>query len=243
MFSSHENETQPLSSSGGTSFGALESALCYLIASKRAGGTSDESRTEFSASFSALIDWAQSSLFLRQESEFPIFGIPPVAFGQEHEAWYDEKTGRWFKATYPSKFGLSWGSDSATPLEYIQRLMLQNDFFGDDIHLEAVVQCGDRIRILTSQSHVQGEAANYAEIQKWFLSLGYQRLEIGSRIAWYHLERNILVADAHEGNVIKDTSGELLPIDLNVVVPEGKMLEEIRTMIVVEPDWPADPWV
>jgi hypothetical protein len=105
------------------------------------------------------------------------------------------------------------------------------------VHLEAIVQCGSRIRIITSQPHIHGEPASYAEIQKWFLSLGFQKLEIGGRVAWYHLERNILVADAHEGNVIKDASGELLPIDLNVVTPEGNMLIEVRLLIVIEPDW------
>jgi hypothetical protein len=237
MVNPYGNETEPLSESGGTSFGPLEAALCHLVASKRTGGPGYESGKEFSATFSALIDWAQACSFVRPKSDFPIFYRPPDAYGQEHEAWFHENAGRWLKATYPNKFGLSWGCDgSATPLEYFSRLDLQNSFFGDDIHLEAIVQCGSHIRVLTSQPHIPGEAATYAEIERWFLAWGFRKVEIGGSIAWYAIIDNLLIADAHEGNVIKTAEGVLLPIDLNIFRPEGAMLAEIQAMLTVDPD-------
>ena len=244
MFNPNENETEPLPSSGGTSFGPLIAAHSFLVSSKRAGGARYAGGSEFSAAFACLVEWAQTNALIRQATEFPFLEREPDGDGDEHEAWYDEKVGLWYKATYPNQFGLSWVRDgSACALEYLQRLVFQNDYFGDSIHLEAVVQVGDRIRVLTSQPHIQGEAATPEEIQNWFLSLGFQRVEMGERIAWYHLELNLLVADAHEGNVLRSETGKLFPIDLNIMRPEGEALTEIRQHIQVEPDWDEEAWL
>ena len=240
MVNGHErDETHPLPSGGAPSFDPLESAISHLAASKRAGGPGYEGRKEFTASFSALIDWAQDRSFVKPKSDFPIFYRSPDAFGQEHEVWYHENLGRWLKATYPNKFGISWkGEASATPLEYFTRLDLQNNYFGDDVFLEAIVQCDAQIRVLTSQPHISGEAASYAEIQWWFRELGFQRLEIGGSVAWYSVLNNLLIADAHEGNLIRVLEGILVPIDLNILRPEGEMLTEIQSRLLVEPDHP-----
>ncbi len=92
---------------------------------------------------------------------------PRTAFGQEHECWFDEELGRWWKATYANRFGLAWGRDgSATAEEYLTRLVLQNKWFGDGIELEALINCDRKLRVLTSQPHIVGEPAEYDEIQQ-----------------------------------------------------------------------------
>jgi hypothetical protein len=73
MFSPDENETEPLPSSGSTSFDPLISALSHLIASERTGNSRHEGRTKFAASFAALVEWAEDRLLIRQESDFPSF--------------------------------------------------------------------------------------------------------------------------------------------------------------------------
>jgi hypothetical protein len=45
--------------------------------------------------------------------------------------------------------------------------------------------------------------------------------------AWYHSAKNLLVADAHEGNIIRDRNNVLIPIDLNIIQPEGELLNMV----------------
>src|SRR5262249_22320043 len=152
--------------------------------------------------------------------KYDFFSRRPDGHGDEHQAWFDESSGRWFKATYENRFGLAWGRDrTATPHEYIRRLMLQNEDFGDDIQLVALVNCAGKLRILTSQPHISGDPASYELIQFWFQSLNYLRIEHECRIAWYHRADNLLISDAHEGNVIQTAAGALVPIDLNILHP------------------------
>jgi hypothetical protein len=112
---------------------------------------------------------------------------------------------------------------------------LQNRYFGDDIRLVGLVNAGEKLRILISQPHVAGEPARYEEIQAWFEFLGFARLEVEGSIAWYLETENLLVADAHEGNVIRSRSltdaTVLLPIDLNLVQPNGQLLTGIKRML------------
>jgi hypothetical protein len=207
----------------------LESAARYIARGPGASAAGDGGGEAFSASISALLDWGLENKLIRPEEDFPFFNRSPDGHGDEHEAWFNQDANRWFKATYPDRFGLAWGRDgSATVYEYLQRLILQNAYFGDDIRLEALVNCRGRLRVLTSQPHIAGDPAEYREIEKWFLEAGFLRFEHSSRVAWYLKQVNLLVADAHEGNVIRSVSGRLIPIDLNIVKPAGALLEWAR---------------
>jgi hypothetical protein len=203
---------------------ALESAARHLAGGTGPGRSYDASRQEFSASFRAPVEWGQSTGRIRLESDFAFFDRPPDGFGDEHEAWFDEPANRWFKATYRDRFGLAWGRNgSATPGQYLTRLLLQNRYFSDDIELVTLLNSSGHLRVLTSQRHIAGEPATAQEIQAWFLAMGFKRLESAGRVAWYESGENLLVADAHEGNVIKTASGVLVPIDLNLVQPSGDL--------------------
>jgi hypothetical protein len=48
---------------------------------------------------------------------------------------------------------------SATAREYPTRLILQNEYFGDDIRLIALVNAGGKLRILISQRHIAEKPA------------------------------------------------------------------------------------
>ena len=206
----------------------LESAESYVAGSPNTGKPGDGSEQAFPASFRALLEWGESHQLIRQEEDFPFFKRAPDGHGDEHEAWFDEASNRWFKATYHNKFGLAWGRlDSATCREYLTRLLLQNRYFGDDIQLVALVNCGNRLRIVTSKPHIKGGPASYDPIVNWFQNLGFVRVVYGNRIAWYRQGENLLVADAHEGNVLLSETGVLVPIDLNVIQPSGELLSWI----------------
>jgi len=232
MNDSHEHETEPPASGGQASSSPLISALSHLRASSRTSGAGDGSGQSFSASFAALLDWGDAQGFLKQESDFPFLTESPTAQGHEHQAWYDPKSNRWFKATYDNKFGLAWGRDgTATPIEYLERLRLQNVCFGDDVHLEALINCKGKLRVLTSQPNINGEPAPAELIKQWFEVLGFQRIEAGGSVAWYDEGTNLLIADAHEGNVIITEDSILVPIDLNITEPGEDMKREILLLI------------
>lgn len=95
----------------------------------------------------------------------------------------------------------------------------------------ALVNCNGWLRILTSQPHISGEPATGEEIRKWFIDLGFAYLESEGRIAWYRTQENILVADAHEGNIIKSANTVLVPIDLNLIQPQDELLEWVRNAL------------
>lgn len=226
----HEFDTPTQGGDGQIALPALESAEGYVASSTTAGRTGDGCSaalsTSFNESFATLLSWGEANNLIRPEDEFPFFQRHADGYGDEHQAWFDEPSNRWFKATYTNKFGLAWGhTGSATPGEYLTRLVLQNQYFGDDIHLVALVNAGGKLRVLTSQPHVAGEAASLGEIQMWFQGLGFKRLESNNCIAWYRKADNLLVADAHEGNVLRTPSGVLLAIDLNIIKPTGDMLQ------------------
>jgi len=128
---------------------------------------------------------------------------------------------------------------TATAREYLSRLVLQNIFSQDDICFEALINSRSHLRVLTSQPHIAGEHAAAGEIKQWFLSLGFVRLETGGRIAWYRERENLLVADAHEGNVIKTAGGDLVPIDLNLIQPTGEMRAGVIANL--KPETPETP--
>lgn len=231
MYNGNSGGSIPVNDVACSESDALGAAEGYVAASADAGRTCNESREKFSATFEALCRWGEENGLIRPIADFKFFGRRPDGYGDEHQAWFDEQLGRWFKATYENRFGLAWGRrGTATVREYLTRLILQNKYFGDDIHLVSLINVGGKLRVLTSQPHIAGDPAAYAEIQEWFRFLGFIRVEIGGSIAWYLRSENLLVADAHEGNVIKVSvrttgAGVLVPIDLNLIQPNGYLLE------------------
>ncbi len=212
---------------------ALESAQSHVARSPGTSCPGCVGCKAFSLAFGALLEWAEARELIHPESLFPICLRPPDASGNEHEVWFDDQTNRWFKSTYHNEFGLAWGREgTATALEYLTRLVLQNKYFRDDILLVALLNSGEQLRVLTSQPHISGESATIVEIQQWFESLGFIRLVCDDRIAWYRKPENLLVADAHEGNIIKTQTADLVPIDLNIVQPNGQMLQWVLNQCV-----------
>ena len=181
-----EHVAQSQSNDQNITSGALESAESHVARSADASDPRDGSGKEFSVAFEAFVAWGEAHDLIRPQDDFAFFLRPTDGHGDEHEAWFDEESTRWFKATYHNRFGLAWGRDgTATVGEYLTRLVLQNIYFGDDIQLVALVNSENKLRVLTSQPHIAGEPARYDEIQRWFYKLGFCRLETAGRIAWY----------------------------------------------------------
>jgi hypothetical protein len=157
-----------------------------------------------------LVEWAASSGRLTRKVGFPEF-----AQGGEHGVFFAKAQRRYFKITLPNKhlgYGIALGSFSrgATPAEYLDRWLLQNRLFNDDIQLERIVENGGIPRIVISQPSLTGTHPDQVLIDDLMVGGGYRRLGEG---AFYDAESGLLVFDLMPRNVIQTPNGELCPID------------------------------
>lgn len=173
-------------------------------------------------------------------------GLPPkvVRGGQEHEVFHDEPSDRYFKLTRDGVFGLSPGIElalvsssqdprrfhlwEASPLEYLERLHLQNQLVPGLNSLEGViVQPDGDMAIVTSQPRFDLVPVTTAEIDAWFASLGFTKI---TGAAYYRVADNLGIFDAHEKNLVR--AGEVLvPFDVIPCHPDGGFLEFIEATL------------
>lgn len=107
----------------------------------------------------------------------------------------------------------------ALPSEYLARLALSNDLFGDDVRLEGIAREVGELVVFTSQPTIVGEAARPDEIiafmeKRWLRRIGGEALGHAGALSFYRDLDQVAVFDAHPANVLKDDAGRILPIDL-----------------------------
>lgn len=130
------------------------------------------------------------------------------------------------KATYPGRYGFTVidanGQPTLThalPGEYLNRLMLANETFDDDIRLEGVTRETDGLVILTSQPTVVGTACNREEMIAYFEARHFALIpdfSAGHRgsLSFYRDLDQMAAFDAHPANLLRDRDGIILPIDV-----------------------------
>lgn len=205
---------------------ALESAARQLRASPHPAGTSPARGREILRGRQErdLLAWAQESGRLIEPASY-LARIEDA--GEEHRVWLDVPSQRYFKATHAGRFGfavvaLPDGSlelTGGTPLEYVERLLLQNSLFGDSIRLEGIVRENGGTVVLTSQPNIEGNEITSDEMltfmsRLWFQPLRGLSLGRPGALAFYRDLDEIAAFDAHPGNFVKDENGIVLPIDL-----------------------------
>lgn len=234
----HIHETMPdetgglSDQSGGDAESALESAARHLRASPRPAGAVAAREREILRGRQTrdLVAWAREQGCLIQPAEYSALLEPG---GEEHRVWVDERRQFYFKATHPGRFGFSVIADAAyepllvaaTPLEYLERLLLQNSVFGDEVRLTGAAEETGGIVILTSQPNVTGDAVSAVEITEfmsrlWFRPLRGLSLGNPGALAFYRDLDEIAAFDAHPANFVKDQQSNVLPIDLILVRAE-----------------------
>jgi len=153
-----------------------------------------------------------------------------VKFEQgEHQGFYDQTSNRWFKITLANRAGLildvrnalagvagNLESRPATPIEYLERIRLANEKFADDIRFLGVIDAPDGWRLVTSQAHLTGSAPTEDEVMQFFR---WRRFRMVNEKTYYRAMDNLLVGDAHTGNLKKDRSGEIIPFDVLICEP------------------------
>ncbi len=158
--------------------------------------------------------------------------------GEEHRVYDASPT--YFKATYPGRCGFTVvagpvypGLAEALPGEYLERLRLGNEYFGDDVRLEGVTREGGRLVILTSQPTVVGDAAEPKEIIAFMRArrlLLLDGIAAGHRgaLSFYRELDNLAVFDAHPANVLRDENGVILPIDLILLTAGDELAAQLE---------------
>jgi hypothetical protein len=209
-----------------------ESAADFVRRSEAAMRASGEGVGSQRAQRTALIDWARGLGKIVPFSYVEQF--VRVSEGAEHVVFHDPERGRAVKATHVNRFGHSVTAEgkSASPLEYLERLALQNTLFGDDIRIEGVACDEAQMEIVTTQPWIvashQHPSPSQTEIDAYFSNLGFCKAELVADVPlFYHRELGILVADAHDRNILRNESGELVPIDLVIGRPGVDLLRRI----------------
>lgn len=205
---------------------SLESAASFLEACLHADG-GDESRFPEGELDGFQWRWLQEWA-IRERCIVPPELIPDREGGREHDVTFLEASGSWLKFTKPGQSGYTVDCSTgiplflpALPLDYLRRLLLQNELFGDRILLRGIQPTASGPRIVITQPDVQGEAPEFEEIDAILTrSFGFRLLDIppmGFYKAHSFLHGDIGIFDAHPANFVKSKDGTLLPIDLILV--------------------------
>jgi hypothetical protein len=156
--------------------------------------------------------------------------------GQEHRVWYDEAACRYRKVTHAGRYGWTAMMDfrynkktqEDEPYVGMERLILQNLAFGDDISLEGLAIEAEGLAIITSQRFIEGDPPQPSEILRVMKALDYERIpgipaNCEDCFSFYHRVEKIAAFDAHTGNYLKAPNGVIISIDLVMVRADQSM--------------------
>jgi hypothetical protein len=214
------------------SAGALTDAAAFVRRGVCADGTivgKDGSFDLRERQWAGLIAWADAD-----GKNLPLaFPAPEREGGREHDVSVDEGSGRWIKYTKRSASGftVSWAEDgrpylhNAYPLDYLQRLIWQNEILGDDIHLIGLWQeQAHQWRIVTTQPGLQGSRATLNDLTAAFVAAGFVLLPwrgIGYKDSLSFRFEGFDLWDVHPANVLLSPEGLPLPLDVIVTRSPG----------------------
>jgi hypothetical protein len=108
--------------------------------------------------------------------------------------------------------------EPALPLEYLERIMLQNEIFADRVSFVGVAGNRSNPRIVTRQPHIRGDAATPDEIIRLMTNeLGFRQLparfSVGYVDSLAFVREDIAVFDLRPANVVRTENGLIVPID------------------------------
>lgn len=149
--------------------------------------------------------------------------------GREHDVRYEPDTGLWWKYTKPNMAGytVSWTEGqpwlhNALPLEYLERMIWQNELFGDDVRLVGLWNLpAHDWSIITTQPHVEGRQATLEELEVSFVDTGFEILPwrgLGYAESLSVRKDGFDVWDIHPANVLLSDSGLPVPFDVMITL-------------------------
>ncbi len=173
----------------------------------------------YDESFRRLVCWAE-------EKGCFFEGLQPLKDGgREHDLTFIEESRTWLKFTKPAAAGyvvsFDFGApalEPALPLEYLERLLLQNEIFADQVSFVGVAGDRRRPRIVTRQPHIRGDDATPEEIiflmtEELGFSLLSERFSVGYADSLAFIREDLAVFDLRPANVVRTEEGLIVPID------------------------------
>lgn len=160
--------------------------------------------------------------------------IPEAQGGVEHDVTFDSTTGTVLKFTKPDRSAYAVDFElgtprmgRATPLDYLDRLAMQNEIFADTLRFVGIASNTDGKRIITRQNTVRGRPARWEEIVKLMEDLGFTKLRhnhgIGYEDSYAFVRDDSAVFDMRPANVFVTDEGDIVPVDcIPVKLPAGK---------------------
>ena len=210
---------------------ATQSALDFLRESLGAmppGGGSR--RWRFQREATLLQEWAQ--LHVCCLSEVFLQDFRAVSSGAEHEVFFDQSHQRAIKVTRGGSFGHSMVGEgqSALPSEYLQRVIHHNEILGDNILLLGIFSGEGNPRVVTSQPWItekeNAQEITESDVDEYFKNLGFRKSPLGEVPAFFNVELELMVLDANLKNILRDSSGDLFPIDVVIGKPSPQLLQK-----------------
>jgi hypothetical protein len=148
---------------------------------------------------------------------------------------FDYETSTILKFTKPGKAAYVVNFDLGTPrmvpampLEYMERLMLQNEIFRDNLRFVGIGGDDGARQIITRQNIVTGKPARWEDIIQLMVDdLGFIKLRhnhgIGYDDSYAFVSDDFAVFDMRPANVFVTESGVIVPVDcIPVRFPPGK---------------------
>lgn len=214
-------------------------------------------RERFDFERDVIIRWARDSGCLLSEEGY-LSRI--TGGGAEHAVFFDAGKQVYVKIT--RGFGMTVGTNfhigrrtqkylgipfvrQATPIEYLERIVLFNELFGDDIRVTGVL-ADPTPAIVTTQPVIRGRDARPDEIESFMAGLDFEPIEevvVGRRdsASFFRPSDGIAAFDAHGENVIAGADG-VAPIDL-FVVRAGEDLRSFLSMPLADRLLEIGRWV
>jgi len=230
-----ESPGPPAHQRGADAGDLVVAALDFLRGVQETGGSPSGSPS-LAWQEARLLQWADRlGLLLNAEAITPLLSRG----GQEHEIV--DQQDRVLKVTRNGVFGLSPGIElalvssaqdarrfhlwEATPIEYLERLHLQNLLVPGLNRLEGIIhQANGDLAIVTSQPRFEIIPVSVPEIDAWFATLGFEKI---TDSAYYRREDNLGVFDAHDKNLVR-AGDDLVPFDVIPCHPAGGFLTFIE---------------
>ena len=162
--------------------------------------------------------------------------LPPSDEGNEHQVWFRESHGTFLKATWPGFFGLRVvyrpdEESKASPIDYLERWLLHNAFFADQVRFLGVVPTPDGNRLIIEQPAIAGiPATSEAQISDFFIGNGWKPFTSDGETAFFDPENGLAISDTHRGNLILMPDGLLAPIDLRIQKLSGSILDIVKSL-------------
>lgn len=203
--------------------GALHSACTFLRGGLRADGTYEGvGEWDVHDHQWRLFDrWARSEALI-----LPLVFVPERVGGREHDVRHDQESQRWFKFTKPNAAGYfveligeRMEMLPATPLQYLERWLVANRLFYDDVRLEGVWSQDATRRVVVSQPDIVGSEPTWEEVERAMREdYRLQRLPVDDALGGYearaYFRGRFGVFDVRPVNCVRTADGDVVPIDV-----------------------------